>query len=178
MSANILDPRMIDPTKPLSCSEIKATTFTVQNTLVTNLTSTAIKTSSLTSINITATAANINQSSIDQAFIKDGTFTGTVVTNFTAQAIDSSIYYFTNSDNSKVYHFDTDTQPSMTAVFLSGNIASGFNVGILNTGLGVIYLSSDFSPTINAANTFNSVRYSGMYIYRVNNQLFGVGVFE
>lgn len=183
MAANILDPRMIDPTKPLSCIEIKTPSLTadsiVNRLLVTNnLSSTTISVSTLNVTNISATTANISAINVGQITVKDGTFTGTVTTVFTASVISLSSYTFTNNDNSKVFHFDTDTQPSVTALFVKNNISNGFNIGIVNTGLGVINLCSDFIPTLNAPNTFNSVRHSGMFIYRVNDQLYGIGIFE
>lgn len=179
MLPNVLDPRMIDPSKPLSCSEIRTNSLTAlnnirgNNLLVSNLTATNIN-----SINLTATSITVTGANISQANISNSVFTGDIVNNFTVTTITQTNYIFTSADNSKVFHFDTTTAPSITATFLTNNITEGFNVGITNTGTGVIILSSNFSPVINAPNTFNSVRHSGMFIYRANNQLYGVGVFE
>jgi hypothetical protein len=127
---------------------------------------------------LTADNAFIKNISLQQVTANDVFFQGTVITNFTATNIALSSYIFTNSDNSKVFHFDTTTQPVITAIFQNNNINNGFNVGIVNTGTGLIVLSSNFVPTINATNTFNSVQHSGIFVYKINNQLFGIGVFE
>jgi hypothetical protein len=195
MPANILDPRMIDATKPLSCLSVDTPSLvtnnaTINNSLFTNavtanlitinssLLANTVTTPILSTINLTTNNISTNQGTIAQATITNAAFTGEVTTKVILSTIALSSYTFTDTDNSKIFHFDTNTQPQITATFLSGNITEGFNVSIINTGTGLITLSSDFTPIINATNPFNSVRYSGMYIYRSNNQLFGVGVFE
>jgi hypothetical protein len=83
---------------------------------------------------------------------------------------------FGNDDSGKVFHVNTAFIP-VTAYF-SSSLKDGFNVGINNIGFGLIEIKSDFTPIINATGTFNSVQNTGMFIYKANNQLYGIGVFE
>ena len=176
MPANILDPRMIDPTKPLSCIEINTNFLSADTVQVNDLliegtfTTDFIAASSIDTGALSVSAGDISILTSNNATIN------TLVTNFTATTLAVSSYTFTDADNSKVFHIDTTTQPEVTAIF--NVVSDGFNIGIINAGTGVIYLSSNFTPTILAPNAFNSVQYSGMFIYKINNQLFGVGVFE
>lgn len=176
MSANVLDPRMIDPTKSLSCIEINTPLLNADTVQVDNLQiEGTFTTDFITASSIATDIINVSAGDIS-VFTSNNATINTLVTNFTATTLSVSSYTFTDVDNGKVFHIDTTTYPQTTAIF--NVLLDGFNVGIVNTGTGVIYLSSNFTPTILAANTFNSVQYSGMFIYKVNNQLFGIGVFE
>lgn len=200
MPSNILDPRMIDGTKPLSSFDIKTESLSASKIILgdnvilnSGLTSAKIETTQISSVNYfgntittddsafgqsTIVIANIDSANITTAQVGNATFTGNVISNFTAITTAVSSYVFTDADNSKVFHFDTTTIPEVTATFLLTNINEGFNVGIVNMGLGIVRINSNFTPIINARNPFNSTRYSGMFIYRTNNELFGIGVFE
>ncbi len=89
--------------------------------------------------------------------------------------ITEPIKIFTNSDNTKAYHFNTLIN-DISAVF-PDSLNVGFNVTILNTSTGFIYLSS--TDLIQATGQFNNTPFTGMFIYKADDGLFyGVGVFE
>lgn len=96
------------------------------------------------------------------------------ITNFAVSSTTTPVILFTNETAGKVYHFDTTTTPSFTALF-PGELTNGYNVSIVNAGLGSIFLSA--ATPLNASGSENSTPYSGMFIYKANNELFGVGVF-
>jgi hypothetical protein len=96
------------------------------------------------------------------------------VTNYQVSATTSSNIIFTDTDSGRAFNFNTTTTPAITAQF-PGSLLNGFNVSIVNVGTGSIYLSAG-SP-LNASGTENNTPYSGMFIYKTNNELFGVGVF-
>lgn len=181
MSASILDPRMIDPSKPLQISQTNITSLT--STLITtpsgnsdtwNAVSTIVRANSSSweeSAEVLPTVTNYLSTSNVQ--VSALTVSTPVIANYDVITVTSS-RTFTNADNSKVFHFNT-TSSSLCAIFPS-ILPNGFNVGIVNVGTGTVVLSSDV--TINAPGTQNSTPYSGMFIYEVNNTLFGVGVFD
>jgi hypothetical protein len=84
---------------------------------------------------------------------------------------------FTDNDSGKVFHIDTTLNPEVTANF-SVTLNDGFNVSLVNTGTGIIYVRSNFLTPFNARGDFNSTQHTGMFIYKTNEQLFGIGVFE
>lgn len=201
MSASILDPRMIDPSKPLQISQTNITSLT--STLITtpsgnsdtwNAVSTIVRANS-SSWEESADISNIvtfiqsnsanweesaevlptvtNYLSTSNVQVSALTVSTPVIANYDVITVTSS-RTFTNADNSKVFHFNT-TSSSLCAIFPS-TLSNGFNIGIVNVGTGTVVLSSDV--TINAPGTQNSTPYSGMFIYEVNNTLFGVGVFD
>jgi hypothetical protein len=96
--------------------------------------------------------------------------------NFDLKNITSQSYIFLSSDNSKNFHFNTSVNP-ITGIF-PNSLPNGFNVSIINIGTGTVFISSQQQPFIKALGTFNETQYSGMLIYKHNNELFGVGVFE
>jgi hypothetical protein len=102
------------------------------------------------------------------------TATGNVVTNFTVLSTDTD-YVFSDADKSKVVHFDTTTTTEISAIF-PNTLSDGFNVGVINAGIGAIYLSGE--DVINAPGSINSEIYTGVFIYKVNGSLFGVGSLE
>ena len=77
---------------------------------------------------------------------------------------------FLSSDTSRVFHFDTTTQP-LCAVFPS-TLPDGFNVAIMNTGTNTLRLSA---AQLNSVGVTIGVRYGGAFVYKDNNQLFAVG---
>lgn len=110
-----------------------------------------------------------------------------VVTNLTASNVQlgSANYVvnlitnditFTNAENSKSFHFDTDATSVINATFPDG-LAPGFNVSIFNIGNGTINLIA--TELIRASGQSNSTPYTGMFIYKASDNFFyGVGVFE
>lgn len=129
---------------------------------------------SLTSANILATNFNTTSATVNTITVLDK-----AITNFSVTFINTSSYRFTDNDKSNIYHINTTLNPSVTAIFPS-NLANGFNAGLINIGTGTIVVSSTQTPFIYAQNNsnINSVQYTGMLIYKVNNELYGVGVFE
>jgi hypothetical protein len=102
------------------------------------------------------------------------TATGNVVTDFTILSTDTD-YVFSDADKSKVIHFDTTTTTEISAIF-PNTLSDGFNVGLINAGIGVIYLSGE--DVINAPGSINSEIYTGVFIYKASGSLFGVGSLE
>jgi len=143
-----LNPRMI----------IRNESLTVSTAILTSLQTETINSTDILTQNLTATNAIID----------------TVITDFTVQN-KTTDYTFTEADNSKVFHFDTTTTPSITATF-PNTLPNGFNAGIINIGTGTIFVDSD--PTLKAFSTENSTQNTGMFIYKTNNEFFGIGVFE
>jgi len=84
---------------------------------------------------------------------------------------------FTDSDSGKVFHIDTTLNPEVTANF-SVTLNDGFNVSLVNTGTGIIYIASNFLTPFNARGDFNSTQHTGMFIYKTNDELYGIGIFE
>ena len=169
MAIKQLDPRMINPDITLRMTN---TQFT--NTTATNLRLTVLTGTNVSIANLSAAAAIVtNLTAINTTFTNLSVSTP-VIANYDVTTVTSS-KTFTNTDNSKVFHFNT-TSSSLCAIFPSASLTNGFNVGIVNIGTGTVFLSSDV--TINAPGTQNSTPYSGMFIYEVNNTFFGVGVFD
>ena len=105
---------------------------------------------------------------------KDVVIKSLTVTNYTVLTSSAASITFSNADSGKTYNVNTTTQPSVTALF-PGSLSNGFNVSIINAGTGTIYLSA--GSQLNASGSENSTPYSGRFIYKTNNELFGVGVF-
>jgi hypothetical protein len=102
------------------------------------------------------------------------TATGNIVTNFSIITADND-YIFSDNDKSKVIHFDTTATIEISAIF-PNTLSNGFNVGVINAGSGVIYLSGE--QIINAPGLINSEIYTGFFVYKVNGSLFGIGSLE
>ncbi len=105
---------------------------------------------------------------------KDIVINSLTVTNYTVLTSSAASITFSNGDSGKTYNVNTTLQPAVTALF-PGDLSNGFNVSIVNAGSGSIFLSS--ASPLNASGSENSTPYSGMFIYKTNNELFGVGVF-
>jgi hypothetical protein len=118
-----------------------------------------------------------NYLSTKNVLISTATITDRLITDFKVVTVTTNPYTFNNNDKSKIFHFNTTTTPVITAL-LPRSLSNGFNTGIINTGTGVVYISSAQAPFINAPGVFNSIQHTGMYIYKTGNQFFGVGVFE
>lgn len=174
MAIKTLDPRMIDPNIILKVNTVDINSLSATNTKVTN-----------------SELANVQSTNIDATSLEGGTLSGinligfnTVLTNITAtnnvvsnfliQTASNNIT-FNNGDNSKVYHIDTTTTPIITAVFPE-TLPNGFNVSLINVGVGVINLSA--TPPLNAIGTISSKQYTGVFVYKQNNQFYGIGVLE
>jgi hypothetical protein len=115
----------------------------------------------------------VNQANINSLFV-DGVTATSVDYYVTEISSDSKV--FTNLDNSKSYHFNT-TNNLISAIFPQ-NLPNGFNVSIVNTGTNTIYISSAQTPFLNATGFINETQYTGMFIYKSEGLLYGVGVFE
>jgi hypothetical protein len=102
------------------------------------------------------------------------TATGNIVTDFSIITADND-YIFSDNDKSKVIHFDTTATIEISAIF-PNTLSDGFNVGVINAGSGVIYLSGE--QIINAPGLINSEIYTGFFVYKVNGSLFGIGSLE
>jgi hypothetical protein len=87
---------------------------------------------------------------------------------------------FTSNDNSKAYHFNTNSPNTNLIAYFPNSLPNGFNVSVFNIGTGTITLSSDQTAPnyINATGQLNETQYTGFFIYKANNELYGVGVFE
>lgn len=120
--------------------------------------------------NITTTDITVT----DNTTLVNLTATGNITTNFTIITADSN-YTFSDADKSKVIHFDTTTTIEVSAIFPS-TLSDGFNVGVINAGIGVIYLSGE--DTINSVGDINSEIYTGFFVYKVNGGLFSIGNLE
>jgi len=169
-------------------SNLNTTTLDVNTTLNTdqinsnNITNTDNLNSNTGSINILNTSSIANSNLIttnnfiatNNTSLVNLTATGNITTNFFVITANNN-YTFSDADNSKVIHFDTTTTPEISAIF-PNTLSNGFNVGLINAGIGVIYLSGQ--DVINAPGNINSEIYTGMFIYKVNDDLFGVGNLE
>jgi len=172
--ATILNPVMIDGTVPIQAEKgiirsLLTTQLTARSISAVNITTATLNSQILTAVNLTAT--NINAVNT-QTF--NLTAYGNVVTDIVVLSSITDIV-FDNSYKSKIIHLDTSITPSISASF-PNSLLNGFNVCIINAGTGIIYLSAQ--STLNAPGVFNTVPYSGMFIYKVNNQFFGIGAFE
>jgi hypothetical protein len=164
-----LDPRMIDPTKDVAYIGTRFVTPSGDSNWW-NRTSTLVQNNSALweeSADIVPTVTNYLSSSVV-------VLSSLTVTNYQVSSVTISNITFTNSDSGRTIQLNTTTTPSVTALF-PGNLNNGFNVSIINAGLGTIYLSAG-SP-LNASGSENSTPFSGMFIYKTGNELFGVGVF-
>ena len=77
---------------------------------------------------------------------------------------------FLSSDTSRIFHFDTTTQP-LCAIFPS-TLPNGFNVAVMNTGTNNLRLSA---AQLNSVGVVIGVQYGGAFVYKDNSQLFAVG---
>lgn len=152
--AKQLDPRMIGTDLPLRVDNVISNTLSAYNSTLVNVTAENVLVNTLTSTNLVVT--------------------NNVTTNFLVSTINTD-YTFSDSDNSKIFHFDTTTTPVISALF-PGNISNGFNVALVNTGVGAIYLSAGIE--LNAPGLFNTIQNTGVLIYKHNNNFYGIGVFE
>jgi len=113
--------------------------------------------------------------------------TNAIVTNLTADNVQFNVsnyevnlitndIEFSNNENSKAFHFDTDATSTINATF-PDELTPGFNVSIFNTGNGTINLFA--SDLIRASGQSNSTPFTGMFIYKApDGLLYGIGVFE
>lgn len=126
---------------------------------------------SVTDATITNLQTTTNAS--DSMLVNNLTAVNNIITNFYVLStnVDRT---FTEEDNSKVFHFDTNATP-LTATF-PNTLPNGFNVGIMNMGTKTIFIES--TPPLNAFSSENSTQYTGMFIYKANDEFFGIGVFE
>jgi hypothetical protein len=136
-------------------------------------------TNSLTSVSLTSTNGTITNFNSNVITVSTITVLDKAVTNFNVTSISTNSYTLTNNDKSNIYHVDTTTHPSVTAI-LPNDLNNGFNAGLINAGTGSIIISSTQTPFIKAQNNsnINSIQYTGMLIYKTNDEFFGVGVFE
>jgi len=167
---NSLDPRMIDPSK--SAVIFTATTVVTPSGTsdLWNAASSLVRANSASweeSADILPTVTNFLSTS-------NVTISSLRVTNYQVSATTSSNIVFADTDTGRAFNLNTTTTPAITAQF-PGSLSNGFNVSIVNVGTGSIYLSAG-SP-LNASGTENNTPYSGMFIYKTGNELFGVGVF-
>ena len=122
---------------------------------------------SLSANNFLATSLTANSISVNNIFGR----TPYIVTSFSL-----SSKTFANTDTSIAYHFETDITSPIYAIF-PDNLENGFNISIFNNGTGTIIVSSAQNPVLNASGFINQTPYTGMFIYKNNNILYGVGVF-
>ena len=101
---------------------------------------------------------------VDDVTVTNNLSTSVHVSNF------ATTKTFLSSDTSRVFHFDTTTQP-LCAIFPSA-LPNGFNVAIMNTGTNTLRLSA---AQLNSVGVIIGVRYGGAFVYKDNNQLFAVG---
>lgn len=184
MSASILDPRMINGSIPFNISQGTFTSLTATNILTTQLESTNTTTTNANNTNtvtdtalansLTATNAVVTTLSTGNVNSSNLTIYGNVITNISVLSANTDII-LDDTYNSKIVHIDTTTTPSVT-LSLPNTISNGFNVSIVNAGTGTVTISAP--DGFNAPGTTNSTSYTGMFVYKVNNQFFGVGVFE
>ena len=133
-----------------------------------------------------ATASNIAYVNTNFLPLTGGTITGQISSNKTIIANNITVTdnlstlvhvtdfttskTFLNSDTSRVFHFDTTTQP-LCAIF-PNTLPDGFNVAVMNTGTNTLRLSAS---QLNSVGVTIGVRYGGAFVYKDNNQLFAVG---
>lgn len=158
-------------------NQIFADDISNSGTISTNSFSSNFLTTDVLDANNITNADNITTANLDvtnDTTLTNLTATGNVVSNFAILTADND-YVFSDSDNSKVIHFDTTTTPEISAIF-PNSLSEGFNVGLVNAGIGVIYLSGE--DVINAPGSINSEIFTGVFVYKVNGNLFGIGSLE
>jgi hypothetical protein len=153
-----LNPRMVNPVPLLRVNQANVTSLTGTNTFITDLSSDLVRSVQLSGRNLTVT--NI-------------TATDNIITNFKVTTYSTDIT-LSNSFNSNVAHLNT-TGATLSVLFPS-SLPNGFNVGIFNAGTGIIKLSA--AQTLNSQGNTNATPYTGVFVYKANNQFFGVGVLE
>jgi hypothetical protein len=143
----------------------------------TNLSAVNLKVNDITEANILFTQNQINADTLNS---NKGVFSSLSADNLVPGVVDFFVDTLNQntilsvSDNSKAYHCDTSI--SFTVSFPE-ELPVGFNVSLVNIGTGTLFLSTD--SVLNAAGTFNETQYTGVLIYKAdNNQFYGIGVFE
>jgi hypothetical protein len=205
--ATIVDPRMIDGVKTLRLNDARVAYLSAYQSQITFLESISLQATELNvstnitgnilftseinnSNNINSAGGNFNNlivntiqnsnllttnlTATNNTTLGNLSVTGDVITDFKVITADND-YTFSDADKSKVIHFDTTTTPEISAIF-PDSLSDGFNVGLINAGIGVMYLSGE--NIINAPGISNSQIYTGIFVYKVNGALFGVGSFE
>jgi len=173
--AKQLDPRMIGSDGPIRTDSVISNTLTALNGEVYDFNSINITTSDLTANNITNTNLTTINLTSQNISVDTLDINSNVVSNFLVQSEITTDYTFSDTDKSKIFHFNTTITPLITAMF-PGDLSNGFNVSIINTGIGAINLSAGLP--FNAISEFNTTQHTGVLIYKYNNQFYGIGVFE
>lgn len=78
---------------------------------------------------------------------------------------------FTNLHHGKAHHFNTPLSGSLT-VTIPLSVMDGFNITLMNTGLGTLILDS---PYLLSTGTEIETRYSGAFVYKDNGIIYAVG---
>jgi hypothetical protein len=131
--------------------------------------------SSVDTNNLTTTNANV--SVITAANANINTLTAReVISDVNVTNITTTKTFSYSADNSKIFNFNT-ASGSISAIF-PGILPNGFNVGITNIGTNTVYISSTQVNNLCATSNKNSTQFSGIYIYKTNNALYGIGKFN
>jgi hypothetical protein len=175
--AKQLDPRMIGSNGPIRTDSVISNTLTALSGDIYDFNSVNIVTTDLIANNITNNSNLITTNlSSNNITVSSLNIINNTTSNFLIQLeVVSPDITFSDSDKSKIFHINTTINPLVTAIF-PGDLSDGFNVSLINTGIGAINLSAGLP--FNAISQFNTVQHTGVLIYKYNNQFYGIGVFE
>ena len=157
-------------TNTLTANSVNTNTLTATTANVSTLTANSVNINTLTAVTVTITtltSVNANINSLTAREIISDVNIGNITTTKT---------FSYSADNSKIFNFNT-TSGSISAIF-PGTLPNGFNVGITNIGTNTVYISSTQVNNLCATSNKNSTQFSGIYIYKTNNSLYGIGRFN
>jgi hypothetical protein len=134
-------------------------------------------TANTVNITNTLTATSINTNILTANSVNTNTLTAReVISDVNIDNIINTKTFSYSADNSKIFNFNT-TSVSISAIFPS-SLPNGFNVGITNIGTNTVYISSTQVNNLCATSNKNSTQFSGIYIYKTGNVLYGIGRFN
>jgi len=126
--------------------------------------------------NLSVTGSLVTNTLSSISLVTNSITANEVITNITPATISSNKTFAYPADNSKIFNFNTSSG-ILSAIFPS-SLPNGFNVGITNTGTNSVYVSSTQVNNLCATSNKNSTQFSGIYIYKTNNLLYGIGRFS
>ena len=156
-------------TNILTANSVNTNTLTATTANVSTLTANSVNINTLTAVTVTITtltSVNANINSLTAREIISDVNIGNITTTKT---------FSYSADNSKIFNFNT-TSGSIS--IFPGTLPNGFNVGITNIGTNTVYISSTQVNNLCATSNKNSTQFSGIYIYKTNNSLYGIGRFS
>jgi hypothetical protein len=153
----------------------KITVFDFLNNLSTPIeTSSVISATSIVSDSLGATNYTGTNISVTYVNAVTGEF-NKIITDFLPLTANTNITATYPDDNSQVYHLDTSA--AILSVILPSSLPNGFNLRVTNIGTNTVYVSSTQTPTICAFSNKCTLQFGSLFIYKVNDKLFGTGDF-